>query len=310
MVWASVSPVASSTLTASSTSDLAVAVERQLDCDQVADDELHGVDPGVELAGAGAVAAGERRSSPASGPTARPARTRRAAPVGVVSSWGMSTLATGAPRSSSTTAGAGTGIMPWADRVIPTPVATGPACTTSTPSSSSAAHVPTTSTMASMPPTSWKWTWLRRPAVEACPRPRRAGRTRRARGRGRGRAAGPPRSAPVMCSAVRTTWVSSDAAPRRGWRRCRRAGRPRSRGASRRPAAGRASARTSSTSAPASMHAPSAMSPAMPENGWNQATVAHRSPLTSRARRRRGRARRAAGGWRRPRRSRCRCRRR
>ena len=54
----------------------------------------------------------------------------------------------------------------------PMPLATGLECTSSTPSTSSAAHVPTTSTMASRPPTSWKWTcsggrrW-RRPSASA-----------------------------------------------------------------------------------------------------------------------------------------------
>ena len=41
---------------------------------------------------------------------------------------------------------------------MPVPVATGDAATRSTPSTSSAAVVPTTSTTASWPPTSWKWT--------------------------------------------------------------------------------------------------------------------------------------------------------
>ena len=50
-----------------------------------------------------------------------------AAPVGVVSSWGTSTPYVGAPRSSSTTAGAGIGSTPWAARVIPMPLATGDA---------------------------------------------------------------------------------------------------------------------------------------------------------------------------------------
>ena len=36
----------------------------------------------------------------------------------------------------------GTGMAPWAERVMPTPVATGPANTASTPSPSSAAQVP------------------------------------------------------------------------------------------------------------------------------------------------------------------------
>ena len=57
------------------------------------------------------------------------------------------------------TAGAGTGSIPWAERTMPVPLATGLDRTSSTPSTSSAAQVPTTSITASTPPTSWKWTW-------------------------------------------------------------------------------------------------------------------------------------------------------
>ena len=51
------------------------------------------------------------------------------------------------------------GSTPWAAVIVPVPTATGPLCTAATSSTSSAAQVPTTSTMASRAPTSWKCTW-------------------------------------------------------------------------------------------------------------------------------------------------------
>ena len=139
------------------------------------------------------------------------------------------------------------------------------------PSTSRAAAVPTTSTMASSPPTSWKWTcsggrrWSR-PSTSASARnvasARRATRS--------GRRASSTR--PVMCDAVRTTAVSG--ACTCAWVA---AMPPRSTGSAsspQPPTGSRASrARTSSRSAPASSSDPSAMSPAIPEKQWNQATV-------------------------------------
>ena len=72
-----------------------------------------------------------------------------AAPVGVVSSTGRSRPQVGTPSSRPTTAGAGLGSMPWAARTMPVPVATALARTSSTPSTSRAAAVPTTSMMVS-----------------------------------------------------------------------------------------------------------------------------------------------------------------
>ena len=103
-------------------------------------------------------------------PVARAAS--RAAPVGVVSSNGSSVPWAGAPASSAAVAGAGTGMVPWAESTVPLPRATDDERTSSTPSTSRAAQVPITSTMLSMAPTSWKWTsagatpW-RRPSTSA-----------------------------------------------------------------------------------------------------------------------------------------------
>ena len=83
------------------------------------------------------------------GPNPPASADSRAAPVGVVSSTGMSRPQVGMPSSSATTAGAGLGSMPWAVRTIPMPVATGLDSTSSTPRTSRAAMVPTTSTMVS-----------------------------------------------------------------------------------------------------------------------------------------------------------------
>ena len=64
----------------------------------------------------------------------------------------------GSPRSSRTTAGDGLGRNPWALRTVPMPVATGDDVTSSTPRTSIAAAVPTTSITVSCDPTSWKCT--------------------------------------------------------------------------------------------------------------------------------------------------------
>ena len=61
---------------------------------------------------------------------------------------------TGIPLIISAVAGAGTGRMPCAQRTVPFPTQTGEACTSSTPSSSRARQLPTTSIRASTEPTS------------------------------------------------------------------------------------------------------------------------------------------------------------
>ncbi len=94
-----------------------------------------------------------------SGPNAVESAASNAAPVGVVSSICTSRPYDGIPSSRRTVAGAGFGNRPCALRTIPIPVATAEAYTSSTPSTSSAAAVPTMSMMASCPPTSWKCTW-------------------------------------------------------------------------------------------------------------------------------------------------------
>ena len=92
------------------------------------------------------------------GPKPLDSAASRAAPVGVVSSMETSRPYEGMPSSSRRVAGAGLGSRPCALRTMPMPVATEEAHTSSTPRTSSAAAVPTTSMMASCPPTSWKWT--------------------------------------------------------------------------------------------------------------------------------------------------------
>ena len=83
---------------------------------------------------------------------------RMAAPVGVTSSNGTPREYIGAPRRSSTTAGAGIGIAPCSVLAMPNPVGTGDAKTRSTPSIDRASAVPVMSTMESIPPISWKVT--------------------------------------------------------------------------------------------------------------------------------------------------------
>ena len=80
------------------------------------------------------------------------ARTRLA-PVGVTISPSSGACTVGTPASTSSTAGAGIGRIPWAARTKPRETGSGPAFTLA-PSQSSAAEAETMSTMASTPPTS------------------------------------------------------------------------------------------------------------------------------------------------------------
>ena len=153
---------------------------------------------------------------------------------------------------------------------------------TSTPRTSSAAAVPTTSMIVSCEPTSWKCTcaggrrW-RRPSTSA-----RAANVASARPATRsGRRASSSRPTMWACGTHDDVVVGIDHGPSRGHPG------PEHRFGRRAPAAERAacsmSARTSSRSAPASRRLPSAMSPAMPAKQWNQAVaagpaVAGRSP--------------------------------
>ena len=77
-----------------------------------------------------------------------------AAPVGVVSSWGIADSAKGIPRNNSAVAGAGTLNSPWAMRMRPVPVGTAEATSRSTPSRSQPTAVPTMSAIESAAPTS------------------------------------------------------------------------------------------------------------------------------------------------------------
>ena len=260
------------------------------------------------LAAAGAEAGGRDAASPAAGRSRRrwrPAGRRR---WGWSARAGTSTPWVGAPRAARRPPAPG-----WAaGRGRPAPCRCrwrpGSTRTSSTPSTSRAAHVPTTSTMASRPPTSWKWTcsggrrWSR-PSTSA-----RARKVARARWRD------PVGQAGLLDQAGDVGGGADDGRSRRRGRRTWVAAMPhRSTGSasqrpSRPPGRRSSSARTSSRSAPASTSAPRAMSPAMPEKQWNQATVGHRPSLRPCP------ARAGASSMperrRRRRRSRCRCRRR
>ena len=236
----------------------------------------------------------------------------RAAPVGVVSSATTSVPWMGAPDNRAMVAGAGTGIVPWADSTEPVPVATLAEPTSSMSSTSRAAQVPTTSTMLSIAPNSWKYTssggipW-RRPSTAA--RASKVSRTRRAIRSGKS-------AASTMARISRAgRWVASSSAVTRT---SIAAIPPRRQGSAvsaqqdaGRPPTGRRliRARTSSTSAPASTRAPRAMSPAMPENGWNHATRVMPTLLSRWSRQQHPtdpRPRPACGAPHRPRRTRCR----
>src|ERR671910_3328442 len=81
-----------------------------------------------------------------------------AAPVGVVVSLGSSVQRTDEPLRISSVAGPGTGRGPWAASTTPVPIGRGPQLTETASSSSSATQLPTTSTIESTAPTSWKVT--------------------------------------------------------------------------------------------------------------------------------------------------------
>ena len=155
-MWASTSPVASSTLASSSTTGWP-AGERPSACS-----------PSTTWVTLGRPS---RSRAPApkpvrsmviagSGPKPVARAASRAAPVGVVSSTPTSRPVGGrcTPRAARRPPAPGWGA--GRGRRGPCPCRWPPrtACTSSTPSTSRAAQVPTTSTMASSPPTSWKWT--------------------------------------------------------------------------------------------------------------------------------------------------------
>jgi len=89
------------------------------------------------------------------------ADARIAAPVGVHSSRGTppSAITPPASRSTSSAAGAGTGNTPCAHFSSPWPIATAVHVTAAGASHASAAAVPTMSTIESIAPTSWRWTF-------------------------------------------------------------------------------------------------------------------------------------------------------
>ena len=99
-----------------------------------------------------------RASCAAAGRTSPASAATSAAPVGVTSSLSISTPCSGAPRSSSSVAGAGSGSRPCAASTKPRPTGSGEHTTRSMPSDSSASATPSTSPTASTAPTSWKCT--------------------------------------------------------------------------------------------------------------------------------------------------------
>src|SRR5829696_7377386 len=82
-----------------------------------------------------------------------------AAPVGVVVSRGSSVQRRCEPFRISSVAGPGTGSGPWAESTTPVPMGRGAQLTEAASSSSSATQLPTTSTIESTAPTSWKVTF-------------------------------------------------------------------------------------------------------------------------------------------------------
>jgi len=81
-----------------------------------------------------------------------------AAPVGVTVSPSIPAGWMGTPGNMAATAGAGRGMVPWAQSTVPEPMGKLEHTISFTASWSRARQAPTTSTMASTAPTSWKWT--------------------------------------------------------------------------------------------------------------------------------------------------------
>ena len=105
----------------------------------------------------------------------------------------------GAPASSATTAGTGTGSSPWAARTVPVPSATALDATSSTPRTSRAAQVPTMSTMASSAPTSWRCTEA---AGMRCSRPSASASARTVASARRCTRSGRPASAMILATSA------------------------------------------------------------------------------------------------------------
>ena len=154
------------------------------------------------------------------GPHAVARVVSRAAPVGVHSSIAGAPAGPaydGTPRSSSATAGGGTGRVPCAPRTVPEPTATGETTTSAVDVPSRArctkpAQTPTTSAIASSAPTSWKCDVERVAAVHGRPRPRRAARRPAWPGRGRPRRGRRRRAGPgcrARCGACTESAIST-----------------------------------------------------------------------------------------------------
>ena len=159
--------------------------------------------------------------------------------------------------------------MPW-------PVATLPDHTSSIPNTSRAAQVPTTSTMLSMAPTSWKCT---SDGGRSWSRPSTSARALNTADALRATRSGNPAAAIIDWMSAAVRWTVPSAATTRAFvpaRPQRRVGSA----SSVQPSTGsrRSMSRTSATSAPASMSAPSAMSPEIPEKLLNQANRVMRMP--------------------------------
>ena len=164
-MWASASPVTSSTLASSSTTGwppTGSGLRRRL-----ADHHLGEVRPAVDLAAAGTEAGGGDPSWRAWARTRSARAASSAAPVGVVELHRQVDPAGGdAAQELDDGRRRVRQHARAALRTMPVPMAIGDSSTSSTSSTSRAAQVPTTSTIASMPPTSWKCTWSGGPPVQ------------------------------------------------------------------------------------------------------------------------------------------------
>src|SRR5918998_2312818 len=198
-----------------------------------------------------------------------------AAPVGVVVSRGSSTQRTREPLRTSSVAGPGEGRGPWAEPTTPLPSGSGPQLTVSAPRSSSATQLPTTSTMESTAPTSWKVTcsgsWLCT-APSATARRRKASRARAEARSGSPAPATRSRTSPKVRWACCSGWVTvALSAPTpltstRSVARSKATPRPRS------------AAVISCSGAPAATRLARVMSPAAPPTGWKWTWVKRPAP--------------------------------
>ncbi len=239
------------------------------------------------------------------GPHASASVVSRAAPVGVHDSALPGPARDGTPRSSSATAGGGTGMVPCAPRTVPEPTATGETVTgppTCSASQAKPAQTPTTSAIASSAPTSWKATSRgSAPCTRASATASRS-KVRVARSRtsssssARWSRARMSRQLRWCCESAISTWQRVAAKPLRVTASGARATGSGATASTARPSTSRGT--------PAPRRAPSSMSPLAPADASTQTLMrAPRSGRPWRAHPRGGRC----GRRRRRRRTRCRC---